>query len=64
MPTKPFKFALTQCVRLVQSGEQGIIIGQAHFSYAEDSFLVRYPTIVGELIERWWNVDALELIIE
>ena len=55
-----FKFRMHQPVRLPISGEQGVVIGQAHFCNADDQFFVRYKSGDGRCVESWWCQDALE----
>lgn len=59
MTTKRFKFELGQIVALAASGETGHIIGRAEYTYANDSYLVRYKAADGRQTEAWWSEDAI-----
>lgn len=54
-----FKFEMNDEVTIKASGEYGLVIGQAHFANADDSFLIRYKAGDGRAQETWWTEDAL-----
>lgn len=54
------KFSLNQHVQITASGEQGVVIGRAEYSFAANSYLVRYKAADGRAVEAWWNEDALQ----
>jgi hypothetical protein len=53
------KFQLNDEVVIAASGEEGVVIGRAEYSYAEPSFLVRYKAGDGRAVEAWWTETAL-----
>ncbi|WP_267422700.1 hypothetical protein [Methylobacterium sp. GC_Met_2] len=55
-----FSFSLGQEVRLVRSGEAGVVVGRAEYTDAAPSYFVRYAAADGRLDERWWAQSALE----
>lgn len=55
-----FKFELNQRVTILESGEQGLIIGRAQYANgSEDAYLIRYKAGDGRAVEAWWSVGAL-----
>ena len=54
------KYILKQLVTISTSGESGMIIGCAEYSYAEPAYLVRYKCADGRAVENWWPESALE----
>ena len=54
-----FSFKLGDRVRITESGESGEVIGRAHYSYAEDGYLIRYTAGDGRRVVNWWTVSAL-----
>jgi hypothetical protein len=54
-----FTFNLGQYVSLVDSGENGRIIGRAEFEGCQNEYLVRYRAADGRAVEAWWKEDAL-----
>lgn len=54
-----FVFELDQSVKIIESGEQGKVIGRAEYSYADNAYLVRYKAGDGRAVENWWTEDAL-----
>lgn len=57
-----FTFKLGQTARITVSGEQGQIVGRAEYSTSEPSYLIRYPSVEGVAVERWWTQSAIELV--
>ncbi len=55
-----FSFSLGQEVRLVRSGETGVVVGRAEYTDSAPSYYVRYAAGDGRLDERWWAQSALE----
>ena len=54
-----FKFNCGDKVELVDSGEQGTVIGRAEYTYCDPSFFVRYKCGDGRLVESWWTETAI-----
>ena len=52
-------FKLNQNVKIMASGEEGVVIGVATYTYAEPSMLVRYQANDGRAVESWWTQSAL-----
>lgn len=52
--TTGFLYELGQRVFLL-SGENGWVIGRAEYSEAVDSYLIRYKSADGRLVEDWWS---------
>lgn len=61
---KAFDFKLTQKVKLTLSGEQGEVIGRAHYTNANPSYLVRYVAADGRQVEDWQAEDSLTAVEE
>lgn len=57
---KTFNFKLGDRVDLTESNETGLIIGRAHYTNANPSYLVRYVAGDGRQIENWTSEDALQ----
>lgn len=57
--TNSFKYDLGDRVRLAESGEEGSVVGQAHYQDAKDGYLIRYSTASGEQAENWWTESAI-----
>lgn len=55
-----FKFERDSRVKLVESGEEGVVIGRSEYSFAENSYLVRYKAGDGRQVQTWWDESALE----
>lgn len=58
--TDQFKFRKNQRVRIIESGEEGIVIGRAEYINSTDTYFVRYKAADGRAVEQWWSVEALE----
>jgi len=56
-------FGLDERVKIVCSGEKGIVVGYAQYKNHADQALVRYMAGDGRAVEAWWDVDALESVI-
>jgi hypothetical protein len=54
-----FDFELGEKVKLALSGETGQIIGRAHYTNSDPSYLVRYVAADGRQIETWQVEDAI-----
>lgn len=59
---KTFDFKLGIRVKLVESDEQGTIIGRAHYLDVNPQYLVRYKDANGHLLECWWHESAVVAI--
>ena len=46
-------------VKIFASGETGEVIGRSEYTYAENSYLVRYKSGDGRAVENWWTESAL-----
>ncbi len=54
-----FKFELAQRASIVESGENGEIVGRAEYKKAPNSYLLRYKAGDGRAVESWWAEDAI-----
>lgn len=52
-------FNLRDRVKLIESGEQGQVIGRAEYTTTEPHYLVRYRAGDGRQVETWWSESAL-----
>jgi hypothetical protein len=59
-PGSEFAFGLLAKVRLIVSGETGMVIGRAEYTEADDSYLLRYKSADGRAVEQWWTENAIE----
>lgn len=59
MSKSGFAYTLSQIVWIVASAESGEVIGRAEYTYAENSYLVRYCARDGRATEQWWTESAL-----
>ena len=50
---RSFEFELEQPVRIAASGESGVVVGRAEYTYCENSYLVRYGAADGRAVEQW-----------
>lgn len=55
-----FKFELKDAVKIVISGEVGLVIARAEYIGNANGYLVRYQAGDGRATEQWWQEDALE----
>lgn len=55
-----FMFDLQQPIIISASGETGVVIGRAEFSYSEHNYLIRYKASDGRAAEVWWGNSAIE----
>jgi hypothetical protein len=54
------KFALKQIVRIEDGTEVGTVIGRSEYANgAPPSYLLRYVSAAGSVVEQWWSEDAL-----
>lgn len=56
---KTFNFKLGGEVTLDRSGEVGQVVGRAHYTNCNPSYLVRYVAADGRQVEAWLSEDAL-----
>jgi len=56
----PFRFELDAEVSLKHSTEVGVVIGRAHYSSMEASYLIRYRAADGRQTEARWNDSAIK----
>tara|TARA_R110002074_G_scaffold280676_2_gene452051 strand:- start:132 stop:338 length:207 start_codon:yes stop_codon:yes gene_type:complete len=54
-----FSFDLGQKVQLVNSPENGFVIARAEYVNKCNTYLVRYCAACNQLVESWWDEDAL-----
>jgi hypothetical protein len=59
MQEKTFNHDLGAQVRMIQSEEQGRVIGRAEFDHSEPTYLVRYRAADGCQRESWWAQSAV-----
>lgn len=57
-----FKFDLKQSVRIIASGEQGIVIGRSEHTAVDNQYNVRYKCGDGRAVEAWWTQTALSAV--
>ena len=55
-----FVFELGQPIKISISGEQGTVIGRAHYTYCNPQYQIRYRSASGPAVEEWWCGEALE----
>lgn len=60
MKGKPFIDEMKQVVKLVESNEQGVVIGRAEFDEGVNSYLLRYRAGNGVQTDAWWPEPAVE----
>ena len=56
------RFELGQRVRLIDSGERGIVTGRAEYLKSEPSYLIRYKAADGRQVTGWWEESAIESV--
>ena len=61
---RKFKFQLNQTVKIITSGETGIIVGRAEFATSDNTYNIRYKCADGRAIESWWTESALKLVVQ
>lgn len=54
-----FQFELDEPVALSLSGERGVVIGRAEYSYMSPQYNVRYVAADGRQVEGWLDGSAL-----
>jgi hypothetical protein len=57
-----FKFSLGQKVKLVESGECGVVTGRAEYQCDQNGYYVRYKAGDGRQVEQWWGENAIEAV--
>ncbi|WP_126136700.1 hypothetical protein [Tritonibacter mobilis] len=45
-------------VKMIESDEQGKVIGRAEYDHCEPGYLVRYKAATGRQVESWWTQSA------
>lgn len=53
---------LGDTVRIICSGETGLVIGTAEFSTSQPQSYLRYMAADGRAQQCWWDNDALEVV--
>ena len=53
---------MKQEVAISCSGEKGVVIGRAEFSYAQPIYLIRYADASGPAVEKYWDGAALRKV--
>ncbi|VCU58247.1 hypothetical protein EPIB1_1145 [Tritonibacter mobilis] len=43
---------------MIESDEQGKVIGRAEYDHCEPGYLVRYKAATGRQVESWWTQSA------
>jgi hypothetical protein len=59
---KVFSLEIGQRVELVESGEQGKIVGRAEFAEDAETYYVQYKAADGRLTRSWWPASALKVV--
>lgn len=54
-----FEFELLDDVFLAESHETGYVIARTAYYNAENKYLIRYKTSVGNFVEKWWDESVL-----
>ncbi len=62
MGNNPFNFGLGETVKLIETTEEGKVIGRADYQYADNAYLVRYRAGDGRQVEVWWTESAIEKV--
>ncbi|PDT77221.1 hypothetical protein [Bradyrhizobium sp. C9] len=60
MKNKPFLYEMKSTVKMVESNEQGTVIGRAEFESHCNSYQVRYRAGDGRQVEAWFDEPAIE----
>lgn len=60
MKGKPFLHELKSTVKMVDSNEQGTVIGRAEYLDHANSYLVRYRAGDNRQTEAWFDESAIE----
>lgn len=53
---------LGDIVRIICSGETGLVIGTAEYSTSQPQSFVRYQAADGRACQCWWDDEALEVV--
>lgn len=56
---KPFKFALEQRVKMIESDECGTVVGRAEYIEDPNQYLVRYRAGDGRQVTIWWSESSI-----
>jgi hypothetical protein len=54
-----FKFDLGEKVKIVCSGESGLVTSKCASVGRSTQYMVRYKAADGRAVEQWWDEDAL-----
>lgn len=54
-----FKFELKTRVKLVDSGEEGVVNARVEYTNRESGYLVRYKAASGCQTEAWWDEHSI-----
>lgn len=57
-----FAFSLGERVSLIESNEEGTVVGRAEYTDMAPRYLVRYKGADGRLVEEWWSGEALKFV--
>ncbi|MGY3482280.1 hypothetical protein ACVW1C_000163 [Bradyrhizobium sp. USDA 4011] len=60
MKRKPFLYELSNAVKMVESNEEGTVIGRAEYQDHINSYLVRYRAGDGRQVENWFDETAIK----
>lgn len=59
MKGKPFLYEIKASVKMVESAEQGTVIGRAEYESHANSYLIRYRAGDGRQVENWFDEPAI-----
>jgi len=57
-----FKYRIKAKVKLVSSGEEGVVVGRCDYEDSADSYYVRYKDATGKQIKCWWDESDIESV--
>ncbi|MEP3633397.1 MAG: hypothetical protein ABJM82_00020 [Shimia thalassica] len=60
--TKTFHHALEEVVKIITSGESGIVIGRAEHQNTNDQYLIEYKAADGRAVQEWWFENQTQKI--
>lgn len=55
-----FKHRMKSKVKLVSSGEEGVVVGRSDYEDSADSYYVRYKDATGKQIKCWWDESDIQ----
>lgn len=54
-----FKCEMGATVKLIESNEQGVVIGRAEYDHSDNDYRIRYKAADGRQTECWWTESAI-----